>query len=297
MSGALVAGALAAGLFAWRQAPGTRPEPDAAALAAPAVRASPPLKPAQIHAGPPRMEEPPLKVQVERLLATHRPEDAYRAYWLVADCAAFNLSGDRIVFDEEEIGQHTPGALPGFRGMNAEEKRRDATFCAGMTERERQSRLDYLAVAAKAGVFGAAVNFANEGPFGDPSALQTRPDDPLVREWKATASAQLTQAAEAGADISAIQYLMEEYGKGAGITGKNPLLAYRYLAAWTLIEEELLGPGNPASTIFASQREHALDTVLDVSPEQRATALAAAKRIADLARAKREAVRNAAPRG
>jgi hypothetical protein len=243
------------------------------------------------------MEAPPLNVQVERLLATHRPEDAYRAYWLVADCAAFNLSGDRIVFDEEEIRQHTPGALPGFRGMSAEEKRRDATLCAGMTERERQSRLDYLALAANAGVFGAAVNFATEGPFGDPSALQTRPDDPLVREWKTRASVLLTQAAEARADISAIQYLMEEYGKGAGITGKNPLLAYRYLAAWTLIEEELLGPGNPASTIFASQREHALDTVPDVSPEQRAAELAAARRIADLAKAKREAARKAAPRG
>jgi hypothetical protein len=232
------------------------------------------------------MEVPPLNVQVERLLATHRPEDAYRAYWLVADCAAFNLSGDRIVFDEEEIRQHTPGALPGFRGMSAEEKRRDATLCAGMTERERQSRLDYLALAANAGVFGAAVNFANEGPFGDPSALQSRPDDPLVREWKATASAQLTQAAEAEADMGAILYLADAYANGGPLTGKNPLLAYRYLVARTLIEDELAR--RPEPTHVAAP---------DLSPEQGAAELAAARRIGDLAKAKREAARKAAPRG
>jgi hypothetical protein len=28
------------------------------------------------------------------------------------------------------------------------------------------------------------VALVEEGPFGDPSALETRPDDPLVKEWK-----------------------------------------------------------------------------------------------------------------
>lgn len=51
-----------------------------------------------------------------------------------------------------------------------------------MTERMRLSRFDYLAVAVKAGISGALIQMATEGPFGDSTALSTRPDDPLVQE-------------------------------------------------------------------------------------------------------------------
>ena len=77
-----------------------------------------------------------------------------------------------------------------MRGMTEREKQHDARLCGPMTERERQARLDYLAIALEAGVRGAAEAFLEAGPFGDPSALQTRPDDPLVKEWKATARAE-----------------------------------------------------------------------------------------------------------
>lgn len=300
LPGALAAGVLGAGLLAWRHAPDAPSEPAAAFVPAPAPAAPVPKPASASTLAPPGsavIDEPPLNVQIERLLATRRPEDAYRAYWLVADCASFNLGGDRIIFDKEEIKQHQPGALPGFRGMTDEEKRHDARLCSGMTERERQSRLDYLATAARAGVSGAAVNFAAEGPFGDPSALRTRPDDPLVREWKATASAQLTQAAEAGADMGAIQYLAGEYGTGSALTEKNPQLAYRYRVAWTLIEEEMVGPGTPLSELFAGRRQRVVDEAPDLSAEQRAAEFAAARRIADLAKARRgQAARNATPR-
>jgi hypothetical protein len=245
----------------------------------------------------PPTEEAPLNEQIERLLATHKAEDAYRAYWLVADCAAFNLNGDRIVFDQEELKHPKPGALPGFRGMSEEEKRHDARLCSGMSERQRQSRLDYLAIAAKAGVFGAALNFANEGPFGDPSALQTRPGDPLVQEWRATARAQLTQAAEAGTDLSAIQYLAQAHADGAVLGAKDPLLAYRYFAAWDLIEEDLLGPAHPLVKNLARIREQRSGMLNDASPEQRAAELAAARRIADLAKMRREQANKSAPGG
>lgn len=300
LSAALAIGVFAAGWYAWRQPPGvesgTRPGPAAIRAPAPAATASP--SPAQAAAQAPMVDEMPLNVQVERLLATRNPADAYRAYRLVADCAAFNLSSDRIIFDQEELRHPTPGALPGFRGMTEEEKQHDARLCRGMTERERQSRLDYLAIAARAGVSGAAVNFATEGPFGDPSALQTRPDDPLVQAWRATASEQLTQAAENSADLGAIAYLAEAYGKGSALAAQNPLLAYRYRLAENFINEGLLGPGDPLSTTFARQREGLSRTVQDFSPDQRAAELAAARRIAELARKQREqAARNTAPGG
>jgi hypothetical protein len=286
----LAIGALAAGLFAWQRQPAD----------APAAQAPPPAQPAQDAARsavrsavrpqsmPALPDEPPLNVQVDRLLATHDPKDAYRAYWLVADCATFNQNHDRVIFDQEELKHWKRDSLPGFRTMTDDEKRHDAKLCSGMTERERQSRLDYLATAARAGVPGAAINFATEGPFGDPSALQTRPGDPLVQEWKATALAQLTRAAESDADLGAIRYLAGAYAIGSELTERNPLLSYRYFVASSLIDEDLIGPG-PMSRTLAEQREGMASTVQNFSPEQRAAELAAARRIADLARAQREA--------
>jgi len=286
--GLLAIFALAAGLFAWQRQP-----VDAPAAQAPAP--PPSSRPAQVAAQPsvrsqpmPVLpDEPPLNVQVDRLLATHDPADAYRAYRLVADCATFNLNHDRIIFDEQELKHWTRDSLPGFRAMTDDEKRHDAKLCSGLTERERQSRLDYLATAARAGVPGAAIDFATEGPFGDPSALQTRPGDPLVQEWKATALAQLTRAAESGADLGAIRYLANAYAIGSVPAERKPLLAYRYFVASSLIDEDLIGPG-PMSRTLAEQRESLSAMVQNFSPEQRAAELTAARRIADLARAQRE---------
>jgi hypothetical protein len=300
LSAAIAACALAAGLLALRRPPAAEPEAVVTPPSVPSHPAGPPRLPAP-GPGPgpalPIADEPPLKVQVERLLASHKPEDAMRAYSLVADCAEFNGNPDRIIFDSEEIQKWKGDTLPGFRAMTDEEKRHDTRLCGGMSERERLSRLDYLAVAAKAGVRGAAVSFAREGPFGDRSALQTRPDDPLVKEWKATASAQLTEAAESKADLGAIMYLSTEYANGSDLTEKNPLLAYRYFLATNLINEGILGPANPTSKMMAANREQAASAVQEFSPEQRAAEVAAARRIADLNKALREQARKAAPHG
>lgn len=301
LSSMLAIGAIAGGLLAWQRQAGEETDAPAAPPAAAPPLSAPARMPAQAparpRAWPAIADEAPLDVQVERLLASHDPADAYRAYWLVADCAAFNLNHDRIIFDRGELEHPKPGTLPGFRTMTEDEKRHDATFCGALTERERQSRLDYLALAAKAGVPGAAFNFANEGPFGDPGALQTRPGDPLVQAWKATASAQLTRAAESGADFSALQYLADQYANGSALTDKNPLLAYRYLVAMNLINEEMIGPGDPMSISLASQREGFAGMVQDYSAEQGAAELAAARHIADLARAQREQARGQAAPG
>ena len=288
-AGLLAIGALAVGLFAWQRQPedapaAQAPSPAPTASATPAQAAArPPVGPQSLPALP---DEPPLKVQVDRLLATHKPEDAYRAYWLIADCAEFNANPDRLIFDEQKLMDTKQDSVP-VRGMSDEEKRHDTKLCGGLTERERQSRLDYLATAARAGVPGAAINFATEGPFGDPSALQTRPGDPLVQEWKATALAQLTRAAESGADLGAIRYLANAYAIGSVPAERKPLLAYRYFVASSLIDEDLIGPG-PMSRTLAEQRESLSSMVQNFSPEQRAAELTAARRIADLARAQRE---------
>jgi hypothetical protein len=286
-AGLLAIGALAAGLFAWQREPADTPAAQAPATppsSLPAQAAAPP--PAHAQSLPALPEEPPLSVQVERLLATHDPADAYRAYWLIADCAEFNANPDRLIFDEQLARNPEPDSVP-VRAMSDEEKRHDTKLCSGLTERERQSRLDYLAIAARAGVPRAAVIFATEGPFGDPSALKTRPGDPLVQEWKATANAQLMQAADA-ADMGALDYLTNNYRNGSEVVDQNPVLAARYGMALGLIYAQILGPDDMLAKMYTQQASQTLETAAGISPEQRAAELAAARRIADLAKARRE---------
>ncbi|MFK3736672.1 hypothetical protein [Massilia sp. TN1-12] len=284
--GTLAAGIVAAGWFARRD---DATPAEVRPAAPPSVQR--PLSPAQAPAParsslPVPADTPPnQRIQVERLLASHDPHDAFAAYELVARCAAFNVEHDAPVFDEEELKHWKGDTVPGFRGMTAPEKEREARVCDGMTERERQSRLDYLAIAAAADVPGAAIAYAREGPFGDPSALETRPDDPLVKEWKTRAAGQLAQAAEMDADLSALAYLAGENFNGSGLTARDPLLAYRYTTAMAMIYADMFGPNHP----MARMNDEA-----DLTPAQRDAEQAAARRIADRARERRK---QAAPGG
>ena len=66
-------------------------------------------------------------------------------------------------------------------------------------------------IAVEAGVLGASRAFLAEGPFGDgDNALKSRPDDPLVVEWKAAVVGYLTRDAYKG-DIGAMMSLAEVY--------------------------------------------------------------------------------------
>lgn len=134
------------------------------------------------------VQAPPILLaqRIEQLAASGTPQDAWRAWWLLHACAAFARDG-RLPHDDgaDDGGPREPVADP-------------ARFCAGMTERMRMARIDYLERAARGGVEGALAALVEEGPFGDPDALRTRPDDPLVQEWKARVNGLLAQRAEQG---------------------------------------------------------------------------------------------------
>lgn len=217
-----------------------------------------------------------LKEQVENLLATHDPKDAYTAYFLVKACTMFNRDVEFKLSDSNG----------NKREMSATERQQLTKMCSGMTERERQSRLDYLAEAVKGGVPMSAWTFASEGPFGDHSALETRPEDPLVKEWKVKAATQLTQAADSGDSVALIVWGLQLLN-GSSLTPKDPVLGYGYLLAFGLIQAERIGPndagaqtykdGSPLMTVFSR----------DLNPEQRAAALANAQLIAEKAKPQR----------
>lgn len=283
--GALVVAIIVAAGFAWQR---KEPRPEA-------VAANPPPAPVQ-SAGRPLAPVPvpkpsalpatlfagdtgePLAVQVERLLATRDPQNAYLAYMLVYACTMFNRRHDLDLYDDK---------MRASRPMSAEEKRQTLALCGGMTERERLARLDYLATAIEGGVPGAALTFMSEGPFGDPSALQTRPDDPLVREWKATAAAHLTRAAEAGHGPTLVIWGFQNLS-GSGLTDKQPVLGYTYLLARGFIDADRFGANSSGAQNFAEGSALMSRMASSLDPGQRAAAQAAARRLADKVKARRQ---------
>ena len=212
----------------------------------------------------------PVGVQAQRLIATNDGRKAFEAYWLLLGCTSFNLHHEINVYDEQ---------LRAYRRMNAAEQRHAGKVCGSMTERERQARLDYLAMAVKAGVPSAAWIFATEGPFGDPGALKTRPDDPLVQAWKATATAQLVRDAERGEPGTLIAWGMEKMN-GSDFTDKDPAGGYGYLLAFGLIRADREGSADPGAQVYAEGSEMMSAIGAGLTQQQRATALVEARRIA-----------------
>jgi hypothetical protein len=251
-----------------------------------------PMPPAPAAASPAVLTAS-LAEQVDALVATRDPQKTYEAYRLLADCISFNRDGDRLIFEAEEGLQHkNDGALPGFRTMTEPEKRRDAVLCATMTERMRQSRIDYLAFAARAGIPVAAIQQASEGPFGDRSALKTRPNDPLVQAWKAQVQEQLARIAEEQADVGVLSYLSAMRSVGDEVFDKDPALAYRYGVAMALIMQELVGPDNETAKLYRADGSLMQNAASTLTMQERAAQLAEARRIADTARTRRQREKN-----
>ena len=205
-----------------------------------------------------------LAQQLARLGASGRPEDAYAAYNLLDDCISFEKEG-RLAGLEFELG----------REMTAEEKTAQRQLCAGLTQRQREDRLGYLATAAQAGVPGAATLFLSEGPFGDRSALRNRPDDPLVQAWKRQAIAQLTAQADE-AELSSVSTLMMAYLRDGEVVQKDAAQAYGYLLALRMVYGDILAPGvtNP----YQDEYWHWLQD--ELTPAQQAAAMAKGQAIA-----------------
>jgi len=287
--GALGAAMIVSALLA-RQEMGAGPGPSSAAPdpgpphAGPAPQARGWSLPAPaMPAVPVTPAEAPLREQLARLVATHDPGKALAAYRLLAECAQFIAAHDRLIVDPAAESKE-PGQIPGFRGMTDSEKVRAEAFCGGMSDRERQARFDYLAVAVKAGVPGAAMAFAMEGPFGDPTALKTRPDDPLVREWKAAANAGLRRAADSGTDMDALAFLAIVSAGGSDVVDIDPALQYRYGLAMGLVFADKFGPDSTFAKTYARDSEPMTRLAAGLGTQQRAAELAAAQAIARRAR-------------
>ncbi|WP_308924892.1 hypothetical protein [Janthinobacterium sp. J1-1] len=207
---------------------------------------------------------PGLEQQLARLAASGSPDDAYAAYNLLDDCIMFQKEG-RLPALEFERGSE----------MTADEKSAQKHLCANLTERQKSARLDFLEKAAKGGVAGASTRFFYEGPFGDRSALRSRPDDPLVLAWKQQAVAQLTVQADQ-AELSSLGTLMMAYLTDGDVTKKDAPKAYGYLLALRMVHDDILTPGS--TNPYQDSYWHWLRD--ELTPEQQAAAVSRANAIA-----------------
>lgn len=215
----------------------------------------------------------PLATQIDLLVSTGAPADALRAYWLVQACVDIAEKGTLLKMDAQSETH--------LRGLTDEEYRAQTALCAGMTERIKMSRLDHLAVAARAGVTGADDAFLRVGPFGDRGALKTRPDDPLVKAWRVEAEQLLVAHAEAG-DMLSMLTLMQEYSGHGETLDADPALALRYTYAVSEIFDRMLSRSDPKfPNPYKADVERALKGAL--STEQVTTAIAAGKDMAEKA--------------
>jgi hypothetical protein len=212
----------------------------------------------------------PLPERIDKLIATGKPEDAFEAYNLVSHCLYFQRWGT-LPF----VGFPGPS-----RDMTAEEMKDETELCSSMTERIKTSRLDHIAIAAKAGVMGADGAFLEEGPFGDPSALVTRPGDPLVQEWKQQAVAFVTAQAQK-ADMGSLNTLLMQYRDGGNVVEKNPALALTYALALRQMTDQAgmyRGFASPYSDEILQQMENGMPQREITAATAAATAISAVYR-------------------
>ena len=262
---AIAAAALVAALVFWPAPDSGEAQPAAGASSAAPGRSLAAYFPLDATPAPDAAPMPvTLAQQLARLDASGKPEDAYAAYNLLDDCIAFQQEG-RLPALEFELG----------REMTAEEKAAQRQLCGGLTQRQRDDRLGYLATAARAGVPGAATLFLSEGPFGDRSALRNRPDDPLVLQWKQQAIAQLTAQAEQ-AELSSVSTLMMAYLRDGDVVQKEAPQAYGYLLALRMVYDDMLAPGS--TNPYQDEYWHWLQD--ELTPAQQTAAMARAQAIA-----------------
>lgn len=118
-----------------------------------------------------------LAARVERLARTESPRDAYAAFGLLVRCVRARE------FDTYFKSLPMERALDALRSSYGDGERWLREACSDLSTSQLDVRIGLVERAARAGVPGAASAWIEQGPFGDKSALDQRPDDPLVAEW------------------------------------------------------------------------------------------------------------------
>jgi hypothetical protein len=118
-----------------------------------------------------------LAARVERLAHTGSPRDAFAAFGLLARCVRAHEFDTHLKSLPMALGLDT------LRASYGDGQRWLREACSDLSTSQLDARVALVEKAAVAGVPGAASAWIEQGPFGDKSALDQRPDDPLVTSW------------------------------------------------------------------------------------------------------------------
>lgn len=214
-----------------------------------------------------------LSARYASLASSGKPADAFAAYNLAMDCVWARQSYQQA--DLQPLGERTPETKAALADGTLLTKASEA--CGDLTDSQIRGRLKYAEAAAAAGVPMAALRLSAEGPFGDPSALANRADDPAVREWRQRVASLIKLAADKG-DVTAMSSLSNMYESGTGIIGqKDPYKALEYATAKWELQRQLTGVAPPFQEKLSAKLASAL------TPEQAQAARESGYRIAAMA--------------
>jgi hypothetical protein len=163
--------------------------------------------------------------QVKTLLADGSPTAKLAAYKLLAQCAV-NAERKR---DLSRIDASSPdGAMA--RDRMSQFYAETEQHCVDVQPVDIAQRMALLEAALASGSPEAARTYWSAGPYGDPTALESRPDDPLVVAWKERALTALNEAARHG-DVETMSFLSSQYLMGdASMRDISKALGYEMAA-------------------------------------------------------------------
>lgn len=193
-------------------------------------------------------------------------QDAMRAYKLATNCELLHTLREDIARNPKREGAEQMRAA-------LDAKDRDLKGCEEVPFKLIAERYTNLLLAAKAGVPGAAVLLFGAGPNGDAAALSSRPDDPLVVEWKNAVLELVTRDAMQG-DVDALATLSLAYAQGT-VVSRDTSLALAYLEAMHDVKELQTG------RLSAFREQDLARFANGMSPAEVARAKAHAKEIVD----------------
>ncbi len=154
--------------------------------------------------------------RIAALLATAAPAAFFEAYEIIAACVRVQAVAQ----------QRGAAVLPETRHWMEQVPTPD-TACGDISPGQIASRAQYLEVAAKAGIRGAAMAYLHEGPLGDPALnASANVAEAHVAEWMRRSRAYVRQAADQG-EIEAIANMSNYYQ----FTEINQPMALKYFAA------------------------------------------------------------------
>lgn len=241
-----IAAAVAALIGALRSEGESQVYAGVAAPTAAAVGAAGSLPASAIQQHPPRLTQnlatetapgpqaPVHRAEFLRLAGNPSARDAYAAYAMLSQCRQAR-ENDRIWRDTPQH-QRTESITGARESLGADYAKK---ACGDLTEIDLgpSSRLALLEKAAAAGLPQAAIWMSAEGPFGDPTALATSPDDPAVHEWQRKV-ARLIELAADGGDVVSAMSLAEQYATGGGVMGQpDQRKALMYAVAYRKLHE------------------------------------------------------------